>query len=214
MKANFDELNNLTEKGFLKREISKYGDLVLYNYTDKCTYKKHWNEYTLNARGTVYELSSGKVIARGFPKFFNFEELPISDSVFLSKHTDFEVTEKVDGSLGIIYWYNGKWMVNTRGSFTSDQAIRGAEILKRKYELKVNNSTIKNTYLVEIIYPENKIIVDYGDKEELILLAVIDTETGNELNRSWVNTLRHLSPKLKRIPIIKMIPLNTDPYHR
>jgi RNA ligase len=37
------------------------------------------------------------------------------------------------------------------------------------------------TYLFEIIYPENRIIVDYGDREELVLLAVIHTETGREI---------------------------------
>jgi RNA ligase len=37
------------------------------------------------------------------------------------------------------------------------------------------------TYLVEIIYPENRIVVDYGDREDLVLLAVVDTETGLDL---------------------------------
>lgn len=36
------------------------------------------------------------------------------------------------------------------------------------------------TYLFEIIYPENRIVVDYGARRELVLLAVIETATGRE----------------------------------
>ena len=34
------------------------------------------------------------------------------------------------------------------------------------------------TYLFEIIYPENRIVVDYGDYKGLVLIDVIDNETG------------------------------------
>jgi RNA ligase len=37
------------------------------------------------------------------------------------------------------------------------------------------------TYLFEIIYPENRIVVDYGGYKGLDLLAVLDTETGKTL---------------------------------
>jgi hypothetical protein len=36
------------------------------------------------------------------------------------------------------------------------------------------------TYLFEIIYPENRIVLDYGNERKLVLLAIIDIETGNE----------------------------------
>jgi len=38
------------------------------------------------------------------------------------------------------------------------------------------------TYLFEIIYPENRIIVDYGQKRDLILLGIIDTKTGLDVS--------------------------------
>jgi len=38
---DFSEYDKLTEEGFLRKVISPCGDLVLYNYTDKCTYEKH-----------------------------------------------------------------------------------------------------------------------------------------------------------------------------
>jgi len=37
------------------------------------------------------------------------------------------------------------------------------------------------TPLFEIIYPKNRIVVNYGDKEGLVLLAVIDKDTGADM---------------------------------
>ena len=35
--------------------------------------------------------------------------------------------------------------------------------------------------MFEIIYPENKIVVDYGNQDDLTLLAIIDNNTGEDL---------------------------------
>lgn len=176
---DFKRLDELVDKGDLRKVISPCGGrLMLYNYTDQCTYSKAWNKHTLNSRGTVYEIETGKMVAKAFPKFFNFSELPTSKSRNLLKKTDFEVYEKMDGSLGIVYFYEGEWYVNTRGSFTSDQAVKAKDMLSKYYTSNLNSSI---TYLVEIIYPYNRIIVDYGDKEQLVLLAGYNIHTGEEV---------------------------------
>lgn len=172
--TNYTELDKLTEEGYLRKV--EQGNLVAYNYTDKCTYEKKWNKYTLNCRGSVYAKSTGELIARAFPKFFNFEELAVSKQRNLLKQKDFEVYEKMDGSLGIVYYYDGKWRVNTRGSFTSDQAIKATEMLsKYKFDRLTSDVFGNYTFLVEIIYPDNKIIVDYGKEEKLVLLGAYDS---------------------------------------
>jgi len=97
------------------------------------------------------------------------------------RHTptqDFEVYEKMDGSLGILFNYNGEWLLATRGSFSSDQAIRGMEIL-RKYKYKYLPTD--TTYLFEIIYPENRIVCKY-EYEDLIMIGSIHTASGTEYN--------------------------------
>ena len=63
----------------------------------------------------------------------------------------------------------------TRWSFTSEQAIRGMEILKRNYPVFDKVWMKEYAYLVEIIYPENRIVVDYG-KEKITLLSVVLNE--------------------------------------
>jgi RNA ligase len=44
------------------------------------------------------------------------------------------------------------------------------------------------TYLFEIIYPENRIVVDYGGVSRLVLLAAIKTDTGEEILRDDSST--------------------------
>lgn len=176
---NFKRLDELAEEGYLRKVISPCNKLMLYNYTDKCTYEKKWNKHTLASRGTVYEIATGKIVATAFPKFFNFKELQPVVQKTLIKKTKFTVCEKMDGSLGIVYFYDGKWNVNTRGSFTSDQAIKAQEMLKGHYTVNMNPNI---TYLVEIIYPENRIIVDYGMEEKLTLLAGFNNVTGEDIS--------------------------------
>lgn len=107
-------------------------------------------------------------MARPFPKFFNYGEgerypSPGARPVL--------VTEKVDGSLGIGYFHAGQWYVATRGSFTSDQAIRATQLLHEKHR-GLHGFPVVYTPLLEIVYPENRVVSNYGDREALVLLAI------------------------------------------
>ncbi len=63
----------------------------------------------------------------------------------------------------------------------SDQSQRATKILHEKYSHTFPSLKRDRTYLFEILYPENRIVVDYGGMEDLILLAIIDNETGRDL---------------------------------
>lgn len=92
---------------------------------------------------------------------------------------EFEVFEKMDGSLGIVFKYNGEVIYATRGSFTSGQAMWMANYGK---EYNFQDILVEgHTYLFEIIYPENRIVVDYGNQERLVLLGIIKTDNGEEI---------------------------------
>lgn len=117
------------------------------------------------------------VVAIPFCKFFNIEEHKTKDIPQLP----FEVFEKMDGSLGILYWLNDKPFIATRSSFDSEQALKATEILYRLYSHTFNSLDKNSTYLFEIIYPQNKIVVDYGDIEDIYLLSRICNRTGKDL---------------------------------
>lgn len=146
----------------------------LYNYTEIAQYQKAWTDVTRACRGLIVHRDSGEIIARPFPKFFNHGENnhhPFRDDEPVT------VTDKLDGSLGIIYRTgDGGLAVATRGSFTSEQAVHATNILRTKYQdwQPAEGSTV----LVEIVYPQNRIVVDYGDTDDLLLLGAVHIDTG------------------------------------
>jgi RNA ligase len=148
--------------------------LTIWNYTEKVQYEGLWDEVTLQCRGLITEDTTGKILIRPFRKFFNYEEV-VGKNVIPSKGDYVYVQEKMDGSLGILFCYEGEWIMATRGSFASEQAIKGLEIVKSKYFL--GSWSKEYAYLVEIIYPENRIVVNYGE-EKIVFLSVV-------LNESW-----------------------------
>jgi RNA ligase len=151
--------------------------LSIYNYTQATQYESKWDEVTLMCRGLVLD-DAGNIIARPFGKFFNYEEVY---NQVPTKGDYVYVQEKMDGSMGILFYYEGEWIMATRGSFTSDQAVKGMEIAKRLFNLDAFEKSI--TYLCEIIYPENRIVVNYENDERMVLLGCIDCSLdGIEVN--------------------------------
>jgi len=165
-------IEQLLAEGYLMSSSHPTHSLRILNYTRKAQFEKFWNETTLMCRGLIID-EDYNIVARGFPKFFNYEEHKPEEIPDLP----FEVFEKMDGSLGICFKYEGEWIMATRGSFVSEQAIRGRKMLE-KYNIEIMDSC--ETLLFEIIYPENRIVCNYGDEEKLVLLGVINNETGEE----------------------------------
>jgi len=141
------------------------GSLSLFTYTNRCVYDRAWNEWNVLARGLILDIPRGEVIATPFPKFFNYGEMGIAPA-----NEPFEVYEKLDGSLGIAYHHEGHWHIATKGSFDSAQAVWGTERLR---SLDTSRLEVGATYLFEIVYGDNRIVVRYPF-EGLVLLAAYD----------------------------------------
>lgn len=185
MTKNYHELEKLIKDGYISRQKHPRLELFIYNYTAAAQYKRVWNEWTLSCRGLIMD-AEYNVIARPFGKFFNIEECE-STGIKIPQES-FKIYEKLDGSLGILYWEDGQPAIATRGSFASDQALFATSYLLPKYSKFIDQLDKNFTYLFEIIYPENRIVLDYGKTERLVLLAIIDTETGVEKsieNLNW-----------------------------
>ncbi len=177
---DLDKINNLIEEGFIKKRAHPSGDLFILNYTDRAQYENCWTPETLMCRGLIVD-KQGKIIARPFPKFFNLDQIHLIGEIPVEP---FEVYEKLDGSLGIMYFHEGMPYIATRGSFDSEQAIVATEMLHlrlRQYDA-IYDLSPDLTYLFEIIYPENRIVVDYGDKKSLTLIGLIETKTGQDID--------------------------------
>jgi RNA ligase len=176
-----ETLEKYYNDGLLYKQVHPHLPLTIWNYSERVQFENLWDEILLQTRGLVTDNITGEVVARPFKKFHNIEEgkyIPTSK---------FDVYEKMDGSLLILFNYKGEWIFATRGSFISDQAIKAKEIFYKKYDdLLLSRS---NTYLFEIIYKENRIVVDYGDTEDLIMLGEIHTLSNEELDLEFNENL-------------------------
>lgn len=159
--------------------VSRQGPLALYHYSNRCVYDILWDDFSLLARGLILDLDRGALIATPFPKFFNYGErgLALPDEPF-------QAFEKLDGSLGIAYFHDGRWQVTTKGAFGAGQA-RWAEA--RLAQCDLYHLDPRSTYLFEIIYRANQIVVHY-DYEDLVLLAAYDGD-GAELDAAEIAAL-------------------------
>lgn len=199
------ELKKMIEQKYVSAQKHPEADLYIYNYTQNAQFDNVWNNVTLNCRGLILD-GDFNVVARPFKKFFNYEE-------YLEKpHLQGQIPTneiphmflKYDGSMGIMYWLDNKPYIATRGSFVSEQAIRGTKILHEKYpEFMDIDLRSDVTILFEIIYPENRIVVDYQDREDLIQLAIIDNETGRTSSNDYLGF-----PRAEEFRNVKLLSLD------
>jgi RNA ligase len=127
----------------------------------------------------IYNVNTLEVVARPFAKFFNYGE----EETHFALTEPVIVTDKMDGSLGIFYDDGDGGAIATRGSFTSEQAQHATEVWKARYAGKTPHPNSEWTKLFEIVYPENRIVCNYGDMDDIILLGSVNIRTG-ELSRT------------------------------
>jgi RNA ligase len=194
------DLAEAVEQGYVSRRMDPTNTLAIYNYTPKTQYERNWTPVTRLTRGlitcpsTTSQIPSStsspapyitasrgeRIISRPFLKFHNFSELPPEQ---IPTRPPDQVTEKMDGSLGILYPHpegaGCGYAIATRGSFQSDQAIWATEYLNRHFPTFTPDPD--TTYLFEIIYPQNRIVVDYGARQMLVLIALIRNSDGADI---------------------------------
>ena len=186
-------------QGLLRSDRTADGKLAIYTYTDKCVFDRAWDDITRNSRGHIFDLETGECVAWAFPKFFNLgENLEVLPHV-LPWDKPYEVTEKMDGWLGVLYRHEEIYKVATRGSFTSEGAAWATGRIQ-DYDLTGLPDDV--TLCFEIITPEQQIILDYGDERRLVILGAFNRHTGTEYPRSRVEQWS----KTTGLPLVPLLP--------
>jgi len=167
--------------------------LRMLSYGRECVHGEgKWDAVTTRCRGVIYRTDTEEIIARPFEKFFNlWAGMPETDPSTWEPSKDSwwqtptpEVWEKMDGFLATLYEWEGKQYIASKGSFDSPHAKWATAWLQKGPPLKFPAGY---TPVFEGISPNFRIIVDYEKREELVLLALVNNETGEELNRESLN---------------------------
>lgn len=181
---------------------ARYEDLLIFNYTQVAQYAATWTPVERVSRGLIINGNTGEIVALPWSKFYNLGE---NEGTKLENlPTDgFEVTDKLDGSLGILYKRSDGWAIATRGSFEGVQAAWATNYLRTHYgDVDFGTAT---TLLFEIIYPENRIVLDYGRRAELVLIGARDLSDGTDYP---YGALQYVA-ELYGLPVVPAIDVQT-----
>mgnify|MGYP002803881544 CR=1 FL=1 len=167
---SFDELyvklTELVSVGYVEKTIDSDTQLEILNYSISVR-----NPLISLCRGLVLHPDSKTIVTKPFVRFFeDVEEFNPNELV--------EATIKYDGTLGIAFVWEDEVRVTTRRRMNSEQALWAKQWINGHCNLTMFQSGY--TYLFEIIYQTNTVIVNYLF-EGLVLLAIND-EGGHELS--------------------------------
>lgn len=136
---NKKEYELMLKNGYIfEQQHTLFKDIYLISYSKICQMQKIWNDTTMKCRGIVYNKTTEEILAIPFKKFFNYEEFPEEeidekiDSLIKDNHK-YKIYNKLDGSLGILYWVDDVPFICTKESFNSEQAFHANYILTTKY---------------------------------------------------------------------------------
>lgn len=167
-------LGKLADKfGIVVKEHPK-DPLVILNYHQCDSPKTH--PVVRDCRGLVLLKDEWSIVARSFPRFFNWGEVQAEAHLF--DWRDFVCQDKEDGSLILVYNFRD-WRVNTRGSFAQDECGTSGKTWEQIVRECLGDRTKKMdrlvSYVFELVGPANKIIRTYK-KQGLVLLAAFQGE--------------------------------------
>ncbi len=165
-----------------------------------------------SARGTILdEADNWRHVSRPFSKFFNANEGLAATIDWSSAR----VLEKGDGSLCCLFYYTGKWHVQTSGTPDASGEVHGMGLtfadlfwqvfgelgLRLPSELSAPfTPSTEFTFMFELTTPYNRVVVRHRDRG-LTLIGVRHNETGQEIH---VDELSGFYPTVRSFPLRTM----------
>lgn len=176
--------------GTVTARFHKTLPLTILCYGRKATYEDIWDEVTCKTRGLIVD-DKGEIVARPFEKFFNANHIGRPETALeelLKEPSPPFFSEKLDGSMGTLYSYNGYSAIASKGSFHSEHAewaskwyhwftrtTRSAQSLGPVWP-------IDYTPVFEMICQEVQHHVVHYEKDRLILIGLVNNRSGEELS--------------------------------
>jgi RNA ligase len=194
---DIDKLAQYISEGIVSGRRHPTLPLTIYCYTRTATYENIWDDVTERTRGLIVD-DEFNIVARSYEKFFNLNHEGRPETSWDALPQEYPIVlDKLDGSLGILWQFDEPCVANpagvpitgiaTKGSFVSEQAI---------WATSWYHKTCINPQWPEGFTPVFEIIAQtvqthvvlYDIPDQLILLGLINKETGEEAD---YNTVYH-----------------------
>lgn len=176
-------------------KVKQYDEgLLVLNYDQIHSPKTH--PIVMECRGLILDSKNYNVVSRGFDRFFNYgEQSETLNGLYFSNTKCFE---KIDGSLIKIYHWGNEWRISTRGTAFAETTVNRFDITYKELVLKALNwsekqfqescekhFSKKDTHILEVVSPENRVIKRY-DGCSLYYLTSRDIKTGEYWNLDFI----------------------------
>lgn len=178
--------------GYRKHEL--YPNLVLFKYS-QIDSPMH-DSIVQECRGVVIDTNTNTVVSRSYDKFFNIEESLATKIDWSSA----KVQEKLDGSLCVLYHYNGKWNVQTSGSPDASGPVDDTNMkfcdlfwdtfMTLGYKLPEFGNDM--CIAMELMTPYNKVVVRQTSNR-LVMTGARDRISGQQFLAEEAKNLLHLN---------------------
>ena len=163
------------------REKELGNNISSFNFTHRAFFNKNWNDLTCKARGLFVNTETKEVVARGYEKFFNINEVRESElEHLLVKFKDKHITcfKKENGFLGILSMVNDELFFASKSTNDGEFPKYFKNIFK---ESKINEEYLKNylkennvSLTFEVIDTINDPHIIEYDKSKIVLLDIIE----------------------------------------
>ena len=160
----------------------EFGDISSFNFTRKAFENQEWDGITTKARGLYIDTRHNEVVARGYEKFFNLNEVSETKSESLSRNLVFPVKAyvKENGFLGIVSTdHDGNIIFASKSTLNGDHAqmlkenlynLYGTDAVEKIRQFSYNN---KVSFVFEVIDKERDPHIIKYKNNECILLDII-----------------------------------------
>jgi hypothetical protein len=182
---------DLQKIGVYHRQHPKYPNLYQFTYDQIESDGHKSNPIVVESRGVILDRDNDwSVVARPFDRFFNLGEGCAAKFDWSTSR----IQEKVDGSLCIVYFYDGNWQIATKGTPDASGNVNGYSFTFAELFWKIANHQgvtkfleehghKRYTYLFELTSFFNRVVVPYREAKLTLLGARRDD--GIELSSAF-----------------------------
>lgn len=179
-----NSIQDFAKYNLLKLADSGDGRYIL-NYDEQgLDTPKSWISHYCRALTLAGEPNNYSIIAKAFDRFYNLGEAPEylngGDQIDFTK--PFFADLKHDGSLILLYFWNGEWRVNTRGSFAQGKV---SELYDGTWEdlfweafkssgYRIGVFEKESTYIFELCTPYNQVVEYYENNKVELMLEIFN----------------------------------------